>query len=68
MRPILLSLVILRLAEESSLSTHKLNCSAPLQDPSPVAQDDKSNTYKTKKDRKIGLFCLGARKGQLRAI
>ena len=41
MRQILLSLVILRLAEESSLSANKLHWSVPLQDPSPTAQDDK---------------------------
>ena len=41
MRQILLSLVILRLAEESSLSAYKLYWSVPFQDPSPTAQDDK---------------------------
>ena len=34
-------LVILRLAEESSLSAHKLYWSVSLQDPSPSVQDDK---------------------------
>ena len=40
MRQILLSPVILRLAEESSFGTYKLHWSVPFQDPSPTAQDD----------------------------
>ena len=43
MRQILLSPVILRLAEESSFGTYKLHWSAPLQDPFANAQDDKGS-------------------------